>query len=283
MQDRIRLLINMVPACERAIDVGCDHGYVAEELARRGDVKEVLATDISAGSLKKLRDRLGNMEPEVSSRLSTRVTDGLVGIDVRAGDVIIVAGMGGDLIARILERFLSTKTPVTLVLGPQGGLPRLRALLAERGYEIVREQATEEDGKYYEFLYAVPARKELSPYSDEELEYGRILLGTRPEALLARWEKELAEVRSILDGALRSPGNESQKRRREALLRKKEALEAFLLNSGESADGGADEDPSAGEDSSAGEDLGAGEKSCAGAGSDAGEKSGESPGEGKGE
>ncbi|MDU2202943.1 MAG: SAM-dependent methyltransferase, partial [Anaerococcus hydrogenalis] len=55
---RLENIANLVEKGKSVIDIGTDHGLVPLYLAKNNISKDILATDISAKSLKKLEDKL---------------------------------------------------------------------------------------------------------------------------------------------------------------------------------------------------------------------------------
>lgn len=89
---------------EHAIDVGTDHGYVAERLLKRGYCRTLIASDVAQGPLD---NAMQTLKRYVESGKVTLVrSDGIRQIDVEGADFAVIAGMGGDLISKIIEQSL---------------------------------------------------------------------------------------------------------------------------------------------------------------------------------
>lgn len=189
---RIRLLCGQLAPCETFADVGCDHGYCTQYMLQNGRCRRAYISDISAGSLQKARTLLRREVEE--GRCIPVVADGLDG--VKACDLVLIAGMGGEEIVSILEEgFL----PPVLVLQPMKHAPKLRRFLLERGYAIERD-FTFTDGKHYDLLRAVrggaPRR-----YSPRDIAFGYDNLHTPSGEFVALLREEAEKCRARLAAA----------------------------------------------------------------------------------
>ena len=98
---RLRCCAGQVPQGARVADVGADHGYLGIELLRSGRCAFVHASDLRAQPLQRAREnarRFGTLE-----RMRFSQADGLAAVAPTSVDTVLCAGMGGDLIARIVE------------------------------------------------------------------------------------------------------------------------------------------------------------------------------------
>lgn len=65
-------------------------------------------------------------------------------------DTVIIAGMGGLLMIRILEAGLKVLQSVSeCILQPQSDLDKVRQFLHQHGFQIVQEKMLIDEGKYY--------------------------------------------------------------------------------------------------------------------------------------
>lgn len=198
ISNRLLLCAAFVTPGARVLDVGTDHGYLPVYLLREGICPFVTAADLREQPLKKARENAARFG--VSDRMRFILSDGLQSIPPDCMDTVVMAGMGGDLIVRILQDApWLCDDRYTLILQPQSAGQALRAYLSMHGFAIERE-ALAQDGH---FLYTVLRAKKgemppLSPgrqYASPQLiQAGGPLLG----AYLARIEKALAgTVRSL--------------------------------------------------------------------------------------
>ena len=96
-------------------------------------------------------------EEGLSHCITVRLSDGLEKITIGEARCAVIAGMGGALTVRILERSMETVRALReLVLAPQSELPLVRRFLYRNGFAICEEKMVFEDGKYYPVMKVKP-------------------------------------------------------------------------------------------------------------------------------
>ncbi len=185
----------------RIVDVGTDHAYLPIYLVQEGISACALACDINRGPIEVARANIS--EAGLTEQISVKQTDGLHGTESFAPDDVLIFGMGGELIVRILSEAPWIQTPdIGLVLQPMSRANILRRWLLENGFEITDEALTF-DGKYYQ---TVVARFAANPqygqceYSEEELLLGRKNLEKKSSLLYGFAAHELQVWENILRG-----------------------------------------------------------------------------------
>ena len=192
ISNRLLLCAEFVPRGTRAADIGTDHGYLAVYLLREGICPFVTAADLREQPLQKARENAARFG--VSENMQFFLSDGLQSIPPGAADTIIMAGMGGDLMVRILEAApWVCDARYTLILQPQSAGQALRQYLAEHGFAIEHEALAKDGHFFYTVLRAKKGHMPpLSPgqqyASPQLLREGGPLLGP----YLARLETALA-------------------------------------------------------------------------------------------
>lgn len=180
LSKRLQAVADMVTAGRNVADVGCDHGYVSIYLMQRRIANRVYAMDVNRGPLERAAEHVA--EAGLSEKISIRLSDGANALSAGEADCMVVAGMGGRLMTRILsdaaERNLVFEE---LVLQPQSEPFKVRQYLWENGYYIADEKMVFEDGKYYQIIKALRGR-EIELEQAEQLTYeayacyGKVLL-----------------------------------------------------------------------------------------------------------
>lgn len=229
---RLSAIAEMVTQGNRLVDVGCDHGYLPVCLMLEHKIPGAIAMDVRKGPLSRAQEHIA--EYGLTAYIETRLSDGLQKLQAGEGDTLVIAGMGGPLMERILtEGGKVLEGFQELILQPQSDIPHFRRFIREKGYEIVQEELILEDGKFYPMMKAVPAEtEELVPYSREEEAFGKLLLAEKHPVLKQYLERELRIRMEILDKLKSSLGAAAQKRLTE--VEEEKALIEAALNRYES-------------------------------------------------
>ena len=159
LDERLRAIEDLVPACRCFADIGCDHGRLGAQMLLSGRAQRVWFTDISAPSIEKARvlsRKLG-----LSDRAVFRVGDGARALD-QPPDAAAIAGMGAANIADILRAGAQNLGDAQLILQPNLEEDELRGFLQGAGYAILRERVVRAGGRWYVLLLAQRGAMRLS-------------------------------------------------------------------------------------------------------------------------
>ena len=147
---RLLCCASMVQPGSRVADIGTDHGYLGIYLLQSGAARHVIACDLRKDPLENARRNAKLFG--VDGAMELRLSDGLEKILPDEVDTVVMAGMGGDLIKKILSQCPWRKREgLQFILQPQSAGNVLRRWLCEDGFEIQREEPVQ-DGH---FLYTV--------------------------------------------------------------------------------------------------------------------------------
>ena len=128
--------------------MGTDHGYLPAWLALNGPARRIVATDIRKGPLHRACGTAG--EYGVVDRIEFILTDGLRGVDSAGLGAVVLAGMGGETIIRILDNAPWTRDgAVRLVLQPQTKTKELTAWLDGNGFSVLDASLAADGGRIY--------------------------------------------------------------------------------------------------------------------------------------
>ena len=228
LSKRLKAVAELVTPGMRLADVGTDHGYIPIYLTEAGVIPSAIAMDINKGPLERAKEHI--REHGLEGKIQTRLSDGLKNLQMNEADCMIAAGMGGGLVIRILSEERDTAGSLKeLILQPQSEIDSVRKYLTEEGYRIVAEDMVYEDGKYYPMMKAVPCMAGAGeiPYSEEELEFGRVLLQQAHPVLGQFLEREM-EIQNRILSALESQESVRAKKRMEEISYRIEWMRGIL-------------------------------------------------------
>lgn len=154
LSNRLLEIIKFVPKNSTVADIGTDHGYIPVYLIQNNISKKVIASDISSPSLDKTIEYVNNLD--LNNKIYPRLGDGLDVLKANEVDTVIMAGMGGILISKILEsRKDITETIEHFIFQPMVASKELRHYLLNNGYIIKDESLAKEGRRFYEIIYAI--------------------------------------------------------------------------------------------------------------------------------
>ena len=167
LSKRLNSICELVVHEKTVADVGCDHGKVLAKLFLDNKIDFAYACDISAKSVKKAEDLLNEIGVD-KARFEIVVTDGLQNINTKTIDLVIIAGMGGLEIIKILTE---NKVKVNkFILVPHNNSIQLRKYLNKNNYTITNDFVVYDGGKYYNIIEVVIGKQKLSKI---ELTFGK--------------------------------------------------------------------------------------------------------------
>ena len=190
--ERIVQLTSLLGKCTVFADIGCDHGYLTEFMLKHGLCERAYITDISAKSLHKAEILL--KEYIEAGKCVRIVADGLVGVP--KADFVVIAGMGGEEIVKILEKGY---LPPRFLFQPMKNAEKLRRYLVGQGARMELDFTFSDGKKYYDVIRGVAEGRDI--YSELEFRFGRDNLnGSSPYPFLfyAKEELEKTEARLAL-------------------------------------------------------------------------------------
>ena len=192
---RLELVASFVPQGAILLDVGSDHAYLPIELVERGKIKSAIAGEVVEGPY---QSAVKNVEAHgLNEKIQVRLANGLAAFEeADQVSVITIAGMGGRLIARILEEGLDKLANVErLILQPNNREDDLRIWLQDNDFQIVAESILEEAGKFYEILVVEAGQMK---FSASDVRFGPYLSKEVSPVFVKKWQKEAAKLEFAL-------------------------------------------------------------------------------------
>ena len=192
---RLELVASFVPQGSVLLDVGSDHAYLPIELVERDQIEGAIAGEVVEGPY---QSAVKNVESHgLKEKIQVRLANGLAAFEeADQVSVITIAGMGGRLIATILEEGLDKLASVQrLILQPNNREDDLRIWLQDHSFQIVAESILEEAGKFYEILVVEAGQMKLSA---SDVRFGPFLSKEVSPIFVQKWQKEAAKLEFAL-------------------------------------------------------------------------------------
>ena len=165
LDSRLSLCASFVRQDSKLADIGTDHAYLPVWLCQNGVCKSAVAADINPEPLS--RGQLTIAQAGLEDKVKTRLSDGLKGISADEADDIVIAGMGGELIAKIiLDCEYSRDKDKRFILQPMTKSELLIERLCQNGFEILSQDCCVASNKCYTVL--------LVQYSGEKRAYSEV-------------------------------------------------------------------------------------------------------------
>lgn len=173
-------------------DIGSDHAYLPIYAIQNNLVKEAIAGEIVKGPF--LAAQKNTELHGLSKSIEIKLGDGLEVINDTV-DVITICGMGGPLIAQILDEGKEELThyPDLILQANIHALP-IRQVLQKLGYGIETEQLIKDKKHIYEIIVAKKGKMQLN---ENELKFGPKLMLEKDELFYEKWNREIESLENI--------------------------------------------------------------------------------------
>ncbi len=171
LSGRLAMLAGMVTVGNRVADVGCDHGFLPIYLVQSGISPGAIAMDVRVGPLSAAERHIEDRG--LGKYIETRLSDGFRSLEPGEVDTAICAGMGGNLMERIIRESEDKVRGLNeLILQPQSEIGAFRRFLRTGGYAVTSEEMASENGKYYFAMRVQPTLKMIEDMDELKKEFG---------------------------------------------------------------------------------------------------------------
>ena len=208
-------------------DIGSDHAYLPCYLISAGRINKAIAGEVVKGPYDSAKRNVERKK--LTKQITVRLANGLAAIDPKDHvDTITIAGMGGTLIASILEDGSSALDSVKrIITQPNIHASSIRVWAMQNGWKIVDERILKEDHKIYEILVLERGQ---ATYDDLQLLFGPVLMNDQSDVFVEKWRREALEWQRIYD-SLKHAGNSEGIEEKKIELEMKMELARRVLSS----------------------------------------------------
>lgn len=230
LSQRLQKVADFIPIGKKVADIGSDHAYLPCWLYLNGRIRGAIAGEVADGPFESALTKV--KQNDLQLVISVRKGDGLEVVSPGEVDVVVIAGMGGKLIADILECGKDKLHGVQrLVLQPNVAAESVRTWLMNNDWELKEETILEEDHRIYEVLSAEPGDGK-APYRKSEaagLRYGPYLMVDHEDpAFQKKWAAEMRKWKRIATELEHAQPSEEIAQQKQLLQQKIKETEEML-------------------------------------------------------
>lgn len=205
LDNRLKACADFVTDGGVVCDVGTDHAYLVAFLLLSGRCERAIAVDCNRHPLAAAQATLEKFG--VLNKTDIVKSDGLTNVNPDGVTDVVLAGMGGELICRILSQAKWLENDVNLVIQPMTRASSLRKWLYQNGFEILEEKAVCCEG----YIYTAMRTKFCGKFVkvDEVFAYlGKLdFLGEDADAARRYAKKQAFRLKRAGSGLLKSNSN----------------------------------------------------------------------------
>ena len=230
LKGRLKLIADKVPKCSVFADIGTDHAYLPIYLIKNNICTHAIASDVKPGPIRVANRNI--MSHRLDSKIETRMGSGLDTLKLGEADTIVIAGMGGTLLAQLLDEGRDkAQRAKNLVLQPMNDLDIVRKWLYENGFNIYDEQMVDEGDKIYTVICATYENQCYENRAEFEYHVGEKLIENNDPLLIKYCKMKIRQLERVLTQLESMENNTAQveyhswlKREYEKLLNKVTSL-----------------------------------------------------------
>jgi tRNA (adenine22-N1)-methyltransferase len=206
LKGRLKLIYDMIPTCDILADIGTDHALLPAYALLNKRCRRAVACDVKTGPLERAKKTLKKYMLE--DRMELRIGSGLEPIRGHESDVIVLAGMGGILITRLIEESIDkAKAANCLILQPMTNQDLVRPFLWKQGFEVRDERLTSEGDKLYQVILASYTGKPRDKWERINEVIGEKLIANN-DPLLRDWlRNHINKQRKVVQGLKKAEAN----------------------------------------------------------------------------
>lgn len=195
LSKRLACVASFVPPNSFIADVGSDHAQLPLFLFSKGQIRGAMTIENKKGPYERMAQAV--KASPYAEKIVLSLSDGISAISPEV-DCLVLAGMGGPLIERILGEGKDKLGPISsLVIDAHSEREHLIPFVASLGYEVKREAFFYDEGIAYDVLGWTKVGEPVS-YSARQCQFGPLNLKTKSADFIDYYSREVAHYESLL-------------------------------------------------------------------------------------
>ncbi|NBI29384.1 tRNA (adenine(22)-N(1))-methyltransferase [Chengkuizengella marina] len=230
LSQRLKKIADKILPNSKLADIGSDHALLPTYLAQKNRIQWAVAGEVNKGPYEAAKKQVESSN--LQDMIKVRLGNGLEVLDKEEVDTIVIAGMGGGLIANILNQPFDYTGVNRLVLQPNVAEDKVRRWCIDHNWHLIEEDILEEDRKIYEILVAERSedayRYNQQIFSDEmykmdchiqltrklKILMGPHLLNNASLVFIKKWNMEIAKREKVIEQLSQSNLHDAVKKKR---------------------------------------------------------------------
>lgn len=185
INNRLKVLGDLVPDNSVCLDIGCDHAFLDIYLEKSNRGIKTIAADIAEGPLEQAKQNI--KREKLERKIEVRLGNGL---DTYTEDIntIIISGMGGRNIIGIFKNNLKKiKNVTTLIFSPNNYQEDVKRYFCKNEFYIEDEVFVKDKKFIYQIIILKRGNKK---YTKKQYFFGPILLIKKGDLFKEYYERE---------------------------------------------------------------------------------------------
>ncbi|MEG2583716.1 MAG: class I SAM-dependent methyltransferase [Oscillospiraceae bacterium] len=205
---RLQKIADMITHADAIADIGTDHAYLPVYLCMKGFCKIAIASDIRKGPVARAIATVKKYE--MCDKIQVRLGAGLDTIKSDEVSAIVIAGMGGLMIAEILDKGSEIlKSLEKIIIQPMTHQMELRKYLIKNGYTIVNEALAKEESKIYNIM-EIKFEKSIESFTESDYYIGKKSIFNNDEFFDEYFSRKLDSTKKIALELKKSTADDSK-------------------------------------------------------------------------
>jgi tRNA (adenine22-N1)-methyltransferase len=147
LSPRLMAIVSLCSESECYADIGTDHAFIPIYLAQKNLNSKIYASDLRKGPIEIAKANAQSYG--LSERIDFFCADGLDFPNANLAKTIIIAGMGGETIIKILDDAAWCREVPEIIIQPQSKIQELLEYMLEKGFSILDAKLAAEKERIY--------------------------------------------------------------------------------------------------------------------------------------
>ena len=150
INNRLRMIGDLVKANSFCLDVGCDHALLDIYLVKRNENIKAIGSDIAQGPLDHAKENI--KREHLEGKIELRLGSGLKTYSDEV-DTVIISNMGGrNIIGNLKNNLKLLKCIDTLIISPNNYQEEVKRFLVKKGFYIENEEFVKTKGYIFQII-----------------------------------------------------------------------------------------------------------------------------------